>query len=457
MKIGALTVLIALTILPCPAQQTPGPLSSEDVAKQIVQEISAGQFDRVEARYTPEVAARLPAGSLAKVWANALELEGSFDSVVSTKNMGKAQAFDVFVVVCKFQKALVDVQLALGSDGRIGGIHFGMHREPEPPWTPPGYAKPESFTESPLTLQNGKYQLPGIVSMPKGHGPFPGVVLLQGSGPHDEDETIGPNKPLKDVAWGLSSHGIAVFRYMKRTARYGAQSSDDPAKLTVDDETMSDARAAVALLAKQKDVDPQRIFLVGHSLGAYLAPRIAAADSQVAGIVMMAGNTRPLEQLMVDEVHYVLKSEQSPTPDEQKQAAALDETVKKIESPDLKQGDTVNLLGGPMPASYWLDLRDYHPVAVAQALKIPVLILQGGRDFQVPPATNFSEWKAALASHRNVTLKFYPGLNHLFIVGTGVSMPNEYEKPGHVDEQVVDDIAAWIGAGGERPHLAQPQ
>lgn len=457
MKIGALTVLIALTILPCPAQQTPGPLSSEDVAKQIVQEISAGQFDRVEARYTPEVAARLPAGSLAKVWANALELEGSFDSVVSTKNMGKAQAFDVFVVVCKFQKALVDVQLALGSDGRIGGIHFGMHREPEPPWTPPGYAKPESFTESPLTLQNGKYQLPGIVSMPKGHGPFPGVVLLQGSGPHDEDETIGPNKPLKDVAWGLSSHGIAVFRYMKRTARYGAQSSDDPAKLTVDDETMSDARAAVALLAKQKDVDPQRIFLVGHSLGAYLAPRIAAADSQVAGIVMMAGNTRPLEQLMVDEVHYVLKSEQSPTPDEQKQAAALDETVKKIESPDLKQGDTVNLLGGPMPASYWLDLRDYHPVAVAQALKIPVLILQGGRDFQVPPATNFNEWKAALASHRNVTLKLYPGLNHLFIVGTGVSMPNEYEKPGHVDQQVVDDITAWIGAGGERPHLAQPQ
>jgi dienelactone hydrolase len=452
-RISALSVLLALAVLPGDAQQPPGPLSSEGVAKQLVQEIAAGQFDRVEARYTPEVAARLPAGSLAKVWANALELEGSFDSVVSAKTIGRVQGFDAVLVVCKFQKALVDIQIALGSDGRIGGIHFGMHREPEPPWTPPGYAKLDSFTESSLTLLNGKYQLPAILSMPKGNGPFPGVVLLQGSGPHDEDETIGPNKPLKDVAWGLSSHGIAVFRYLKRTARYGAQSSDDPAKLTVNDETISDAMAAVALLAKQKDVDSRRIFLVGHSLGAYLAPRIAAADSQVAGIVMMAGNTRPLEQLMVDEVHYVLKNEQSPTPDEQKQAAAIEDTVKKIESSDLKQGDTVDLLGGPMPASYWLDLRNYHPVAVAQTLKIPILILEGGRDFQVPPATNFDEWKAGLGTHRNVTLKLYPALNHLFIQGTGVSMPNEYEKPGHVDEQVIDDISAWIGAGAERPHL----
>jgi uncharacterized protein len=452
-RILVFVFVLALAALPCAAQQAASPLSPEDVAKQIVQEIAAGQFDRVEARYTPDMAARLPAGTLAKVWANALELEGSFDSVVSMETIGKVQTFDAIVVVCKFQKALVDIQLALGPDGRLGGIHLGMHREPEPPWTPPAYAKPDSFTESPLALVNGKYELPGILSLPKGNGPFPGVVLLQGSGPHDEDETIGPNKPLKDVAWGLASNGTAVFRYMKRTARYGAQSSADPAKLTVDDETMSDARAAVALLAKQKNIDPQRIFLVGHSLGAYLEPRIATGDSQIAGIVMMAANTRPLEQLMIEEVRYVLKNESSPTPDEQKEAAALEETAKKIESPNLKQGETVDLLGGPMPASYWLDLRNYHPVTVAEELKIPILILQGGRDFQVPPATNFQEWKAALATHKNVTLKLYPSLNHLFIAGTGVSMPQEYEKPGHVDEQVVDDIAAWIGLGGEHPHL----
>jgi uncharacterized protein len=293
------------------------------------------------------------------------------------------------------------------------------------------------------------------LSLPKGNGPFPGVVLLEDSGPHDQDETIGPNKPLKDVAWGLASHGIVVFRYTKRTAKYGAQSSEDPAKLTVEDETISDAHAAVALLAKQKNVDRRRIFLVGHGLGAYLAPRIATGHPEIAGMVMMGANTRPLEQLMVDAWHYVLQHESAPTPQEQKQAAALEETAKKIESPDLKLGDTVDLLGGPMPASYWLDLRNYHPIAVAQALKIPILILQGGRDFQVP-TTNFEEWKAALERDRNVTLKLYPALNHLFLPGTDVSLPQEYEKPGHVDEQVIDDMAAWIGAGGEHPHLVQP-
>jgi uncharacterized protein len=449
MRMDAVILLVALAPLPGAAQQS----TSSDVAKQIVLEIAAGEFSRVEQRFTPQLSVALPAGRLASAWASALEQEGSFDSVVSEAATGRVQNYDVIVVVCKFQKGLVDVQMALADDGRLGGIHLGPHRRPEPPWTAPAYAKPDSFTEQPLALINGKFQMPGILSVPTGNGPFPAVVLLHGSGPHDEDETIGPNKPLKDLAWGLSSHGIVVFRYVKRTQKYGPQSSEDPAKLTVEDETISDARAAVALLAKQKKVDPQRIFLVGHSLGAYLEPRIATGDRDIAGLVMLAGNTRPMEQLMVDQVHYLLANEPASTPEDQKQAAAIEESAKRIESPDLKIGDSVSILGNNMPASYWLDLRGYHPVAVAQALQIQILILQGGRDFQVAPATNFEEWKTALAAHHNVTLKLYPSLNHLFMAGAGPSLPQEYEKPGHVDEQVIADISAWISSGGEAPHL----
>jgi len=450
-RLRALLLLLMLSPFPGAAQQA-GEQASSDVAKQIVLEIAAGQFTRVEQRYTPQMSTALPAGTLAAVWAKALEQVGSFDSVVSSTTTGRVQSFDVIVVVCKFQKGLVDIQMALADDGRLGGIHLGAHKQPEPPWTAPAYAKPDSFTEQPLTLVNGKFQLPGTLSVPNGNGPFPAVVLVHGSGPHDEDETIGPNKPLKDLAWGLASHGIVGFRYQKRTQVYGPQSSPDPAKLTVDDETISDARAAIALVAKQKKVDPHRLFLVGHSLGAYLEPRIATGDAQISGIVLLAGNTRPLEQLLVDEVHYVMAHE-APTPEEQKQIAAIEESVKKIESPDLKPGDTVDMLGGKLPASYWLDLRDYHPVAVAQALTIVILILQGGRDFQVPPATNFEDWKTALASYHNVTLKLYPSLNHLFMTGTGPSLPVEYQKPGHVDEQVIADISSWISSGGEAPHL----
>jgi uncharacterized protein len=448
MKTCSVALLLFLAIFPVAAQQPEAEAPAVTSAKQVLQQIAAGQFDIVEARYDAQMSAGLPPGRLAAAWSSLLENGGSFQSVLGA-TVNRVQTYDVVILVCEFQKGPVDAQIVFDTEGKLAGLYFRPHRQPEPAWVAPAYAKPDSFTEQPLTLTNGKYELPGTLTMPKGDGPFPAVVLLQGSGPHDQDETIGPNKPLEDLAWGIASRGVAVFRYTKRTQKYGAQSSDDPAKLTVDDETISDARAAVSLLAKQAKIDPKRVFLVGHSLGAYVAPQIATGDPGIAGIAMLAANTRPMEQLMVDEVHYIMSNGGPPTTDEQKQVATIEESAKEIESPDLKQGDTVAVFGGTMPASYWIDLRDYHPIAVAQALKIPILILQGGRDFQVPPATNFEEWKKALGARKNVTLKLYPDLNHLFITGTGLSLPEEYEKVGHVDQQVVTDIAAWVSSGGK--------
>jgi uncharacterized protein len=107
----------------------------------------------------------------------------------------------------------------------------------------------------------------------------------------------------------------------------------------------------------------------------------------------------------------------------------------------LQPGATETVLG--VPASYWLDLRGYNPPEAAKALKQPLLILQGERDYQVTPA-NLEAWKKALAGRPDVTFKSYPGLNHLFIAGTGLSGPAEYQRPGHVAEAVVADVAAWI-------------
>ena len=296
-----------------------------------------------------------------------------------------------------------------------------------------------------MTLVNGKFELPGTLNLPKGAGPFPAVVLVHGSGPNDQDESIGADKPFKDLASGLASHGIVVFRYTKRTLKYGSGSSEDPAKLTVDDETISDARAALTLLAKQSEIDPARIFLLGHSLGGYLAPRIATGDSQIAGIIMMAANTHPVEQLNLEQIRYLVSAsaQKMSAEDAQKLTAAAEDFVKKVESPDLKPGDTVTMLGSNTRGAYWLDLRDYHPISFAAQLKIPILILQGGRDYQVTPA-NFEDWRRALGGHKNATLKIYPDLNHLFVAGAGPSTPQEYDIPGHVAENVVADIAAWI-------------
>ena len=431
MKICSTLLLLSLfAAAPVAARQKAEPQAPPVVAsaQKVLGEISAGQFDIVEGRYDARLSGALAPGQLAMAWGRVLAAVGSFESVVSAR-VGKTGTLDVVILECKFQKGEIDAQIAFGPEGKLAGLHFGPHRESPPPWTSPPYAHPDSFSEQPLTLVNGKFELPGTLAVPNGAGPFPAVVLLHDSGPHDQDETIGPNKPLKDLAWGLATRGIVVFRYTKRTGKYGAQSNADPAKLTVDDETISDAQAAAALLGKQPKIDPMRILIVGHGLGAYLAPRIAASDPQIAGIVMLAANTRPLEQLLLDEIRYaVAQSGAAPSADDQKQIAAIEDGVKKIESPDLKPGEMVTLLGSALPSSYWLDLRNYNPIAAAEALKIPMLFLQGGRDFQVPLATNFDKWQAALADRGAVTLKLYPDLNHLFMSGTGPVAPPGIRK-----------------------------
>ncbi|HKM51906.1 MAG TPA: alpha/beta fold hydrolase, partial [Isosphaeraceae bacterium] len=289
------------------------------------------------------------------------------------------------------------------------------------------------------------WQLPGTLTEPNGAGPFPAVVLVQGSGPHDEDETIGPNKPFKDLAWGLASRGIAVLRYEKRTHKYAEQYVKDLGNLTVKEEVTDDARAAAALLAQQPEVNRKRIYVLGHSLGGMLAPRIAEGDDQIAGIIIMAGSTRPLGQIVVDQIKY-LSTLKGPVGDGAKgQIEAAEKFARDYDSPTLKPRETVSMLGIPLPASYVLDLRSYDPGATVARLKIPILVIQGESDYQVTKK-DFEGWEKALAGHNHVTMKTYPGLCHLFTPAGNPPSPADYDKPGHVAKATLDDIASWVDA-----------
>ena len=305
------------------------------------------------------------------------------------------------------------------------------------------------FHERRATVGAGHWQLDGMMTIPEGTGPFAAAVLVHGSGPQDQDETIGPNKPFKDIAWGLASRGIVVLRYNKRTLQYAKDMKASLAGLTVNEETVEDAQAAVALLLKQPEVDPGRVFVLGHSLGGMLAPRIAQGDEHVAGLIIMGGTTRPIEKVIVLQLKYLAGLHGKASPAEEEQIAAAERAVKEIESSTLTAGATVNVLGSAMPGSYFLDLRDYHAPEVARQLNRPVLILQADRDYQVT-MEDFDGWKKTLTGAPRVTFKLYPGLFHLFMPsatpGAGLGSPADYEKPGHVSEAVIRDIASWVSA-----------
>ena len=459
MKISLLALILFLLTMPgavlrISAQEAAQDSPSAIAAKQVIQELVAGQFEKVEAIYDARMKDMLPPGKLADGWRDLNRQAGAFQAITSAET-SQVQGLQVVKMQCKFENSLLDATMIFNPDGKLGGLSFLPHQAPPAPWTPPAYAKQDSFSEQPLTLVNGKFELPGTLTVPAGNGPFPAVVLVQGSGPEDQDETIGPNKPFKDLAWGLASRGIVVFRYTKRTQKYGAQSSDDPVRLIVEDETISDARAAVALVVKEPKVDPKQVFLLGHSLGAYLAPRIATGDAEIAGIVMLAANARPLEKVVLEQIHYLAAMNGTPTEAEQKRIQAAEEGAKQIESPDLKPDDKIAFLGATMYGAYWLDLRGYDPLKTAAKLKIPIFIVQGGRDYQVTPS-NFQAWSDALSNRKNVTLRTYPDLDHLFMHGTGASKPSDYARPDHVSAEVVEGIATFILPSEKPGSLVKP-
>jgi uncharacterized protein len=423
----------------------------EAIGRGLVTQLAARQFDKVEALFDQQMKAALPSAKLPEVWDSLLAQTGAFKDIASVK-VAEKQGLHAAFVTCEFEHATLDAKIYMDSQGQVKGLFFepasaaSSEAAPAADWKTPAYVKTDAFHDRDTTIVSGRWELPGVLTLPNTRTSVPAVVLVQGSGPQDADETIGPNKPFADLAYGLASQNIAVLRYVKRTKQYGADSKSDK-PFTVKDEVTDDVIAAVALLAKMPEVNKKQIYVLGHSLGGMLAPRIAAEDPQVAGIIILAGTARPLENVVVDQVKYIASLTSPPTPENQKQIEKAEAIAAQVESPSLKPGDTVDFFGAPIPGSYFLDLRGYNPAKVAAGLKIPVLVVQGGRDYQVTNA-DFELWKAALGSDPRATFKFYPTYTHLFMpgAGSGPASPDDYAIAGNVVDDVITDIAKWIKA-----------
>ena len=406
--------------------------TTEQTATRLIDTLQAGDMAAAEAMFTPEMAKAAPAASLQALWTSLGTLQSR-----SPARVVEQQGMQVVLQPLTFANGTVNATIAIDAQGRVAGLFLKpAAAAPAPPPPPPAAA---NYTERDLQIVAGKGPLPATLALPNGTGPFRAVVLVHGSGPHDRNETIGPNRPFLDVARGLAAQGIAVLRYEKRTH---ARPQDFSGDFTMDDETTDDAVAAVALLAGTPGIDPSHLYVMGHSQGGMLAPRIAARSGKVAGVVLWSAPARSLLTLLPEQNRFLFNQDGAISAEEQ---AALDRLDAQIAAARGTGAVAAKDLPLGLPASYWRAFEQVDPVADAQALKQPVLLLQGGRDFQVVDA-DWQRWMQGLPQGPHAQFHRYPLLNHLGIAGEGPASLDDYQRAGTVSAQLIGDVAAWIKA-----------
>lgn len=366
-----------------------------------------------------------------------------------------ADGYARYRVAVRGAKGSLDFQVVVDGAGKVAGLWLKPHVEapaggaavpPLPPAPLPTPADPAP-REVEVSVGAGADALPGTLSLPAGEGPFPVVVLVHGSGPSDRDETVLGNKPFRDLAWGLAARGVATLRYDKRTYAAPQTLREIGVKLTVQHETIDDAVAAVALARARAEIDPKRVYVLGHSLGGMVAPRIAqqaAAD----GLVIMAGGTRPLPELVVEQVTHIASVDGKVTAEEAEQIATLKGEVAAFRAARPGEAAGATFMGAP--AGYYADLEAHDAPAEAAALGIPVFVLQGLRDYQVT-MTDLRAWETALRGRPQACFKAYGDLDHLMRPGQGPSSPADYAEPRLVAPMVIADIAKFVLQGCATP------
>lgn len=397
-------------------------MDEAEIARETVADLAAGQYEAAVDRFRGKLARQSPPAALKRAWETRTEGLGEF-LAAGTPSQESAEGTTVFVVPAVHTNGIHRVSVVVDDEGLVAGLWLSGVGEDTAEDSPPSYADPERFVERSVSV-GADASLPGTLAVPSADGEpdddsLPGVVLVHGSGRQNRDGRVGSVRPLRDLAWGLADRGVAVLRYDKRTL----VSELPPTDRTVSRVVVDDAVAAVDHLRGVDAVDPERVVVVGHSLGGMLAPRIVERHSDAAGFAALAANARSLGALILEQVSGLVPA-----------SADLDPLAADLERADAGTvTDDEEIFG--VAGTFWRSLQGYDPCETAAGLDTRSLFLQGGRDEQVSVTDDFERWREAVGG--DATFRLYDDLNHLLV-------PADAAPPHVVSRRVVADLADWI-------------
>lgn len=438
----SILVIVAFTLSGC--SQTGVAPTEEELsldATSLVQKLVDNDFKGAKGDHQYSFIMWLLTGqkTMSILWESITASYGDFIDIYGYQYKG-LKGYDNIYVNIAFTKKCVNFQVTYKKGTKkIAGLHYAPNSDKPTLHGAPKVEVPEGLKETTFTFGVNGLELPAILTTPEKEGTYPAVILVHGSGPNDADETVGNQTPFRDIAWGLAKRGIAVMRYDKRTLVH-PESFDDES--TVQQETIEDAMMAAITLQSFKEVDMNKIYILGHSLGGMLIPRIYAVTPEAYGFIMMAAPITPLHELMIEQYEYIFDLDGKKSINEWfnlRNSKKMRDNVNSLtDESTIEKKKLFNI-----SKNYWLDLKGYDVAKSADAIEKPLLILQGESDYQVP-MRDFNALQDTLSEKENVTMISYKGLGHLMTTAGETPAPSDYNDELHVDEKVIEDIAQFI-------------
>ncbi|MFO7881256.1 MAG: DUF3887 domain-containing protein [Kosmotogaceae bacterium] len=413
--------------------------SNEDLqlASQYINAFFGKDFSTAYELQNDMVKAQLNEQAMEQTHQYIIDNYGNPVSVIEIKQQTQ-DVYQIFVFYMQFEDAYLNVNVVFDQNKEVA--RFLIQHAPAPS-NKPDYANPDYFDEIEVSFGEEPWIIPGLLTIPKDAKSAPLVIIIGGSGPTDSNGSVGPNQPYRDIAWGLSTNGIATLRYDKRTKVYGEKIAKDKIEPTMEFEYIEDIFQAIRFASEMERFRFSEIYLAGHSMGTIVTPYVCKNSNFVDGIILLAAPARRLAQISLDQNKYFAPIS-GITEEQLTQIEALFGKLLDHELPP----ETIIDPNSNLKASYYYDTDNYQTMVSLENFNKPVLILQGEEDFQTLIEKDFYVLKDKFSDRKNFTFKSFDKLNHLFIeTEPGIfHTTEEYRKQGFVDEKVIETIVNWI-------------
>lgn len=417
-SIGAFIFLIIVTLF-----------GSEILADRYLQLLLRGNYHLAYEMQSVRARTLYTVDNMVQEFQQLEEEYGNYLFIFSTET-SELRGYTVYIFHAQFERGFIDFNVVVDDQGKIDTFVVQ-------PTSQPGaiaeYIDTSKFDEFEITIGDGRYRLPAVITVPKEIDRYPLVILIHDSGALDRDSTVGPNKPFRQIAWGLATQGVAVLRYDKRTFVFGERLSQTSP--SIETEVIEDVIKAITAASRIPSVSS--IFLAGHGLGGRVAPTIAMRDSRVDGIILMATPSRRELQVIIDKQKYISSLNKGEIG---QQTQLLTDYLQIALEGKLPPGAPVLAA----TAGYYYELDRMNPIETIRELEIPVLIVQGDADFE-STVQDYIMFMNALWTKINVYFQLLPGLDHYFMPVEGeISTPDNYYEFRHVDGRLIDTLFSWI-------------